>query len=534
MKDNVKAPTQQQSLEPAASTFEEQRQLSSVSTDTSGPSDCSQEKGLSSISSLQAVMPNSKSHEKSPVRSTSIDAAPPTHAVGSLEITTNGGVQSTDGFSTMPTRSLRKRKEPPIFASDPVTEALRPLTDEERQNWKGWVELESDPAIFNHILRRWGIQDVKVQEVFGLDDTCMSFVLKPIYGMIFLFRYHDDDAEAHDDAQKCPKHVWFANQTTTNACATIALLNIVMNVPGLDLGENLQAFKETTQQLKPPYRGKRLGDNAFIRGIHNSFARRMDILNADLLLKNEYDDWVKTNRNAPKKAPAVKKKQTKKKWKKKKMNDEPGYHFIAYVPIQGEVWRLDGLQREPVKLGDCGNDWIDVAKANIMQRALQYQDDGVEYSLMSLCKSPTRLAIEGMASNLHLIQAVERALSELIPDWRVFMEAGTATTIEDTSTMCKVTRDLVDRVAPSASERAKLDAAVNDPTKLQDLYNKLVKEQDGLKNIYLEEVGMVGQEDEQALKKKIDHTATLYRAMQALAEAGVLGDIVNDVQRAGG
>lgn len=73
----------------------------------------------------------------------------------------------------------------------------------------------------------------------------------------------------------------------------------------------------------------------------------MDILNADLALKNEYDKWIKAKKNPPKKN--VKKKATPK--KKKKDEDEPGYHFIAYVPIQGEVWRLDGLQRDPVNLG---------------------------------------------------------------------------------------------------------------------------------------------------------------------------------------
>lgn len=62
-------------------------------------------------------------------------------------------------------------------------------------------------------------------------------------------------------------------QTITNACATIALLNIVMNVPKIDLGENLSAFKAETKGLKPAYRGRRLGRDDFIRNIHNSFAR---------------------------------------------------------------------------------------------------------------------------------------------------------------------------------------------------------------------------------------------------------------------
>jgi ubiquitin carboxyl-terminal hydrolase L5 len=107
--------------------------------------------------------------------------------------------------------------------------------------------------------------------------------------LIFLFRYWDEDDEEAEELPKCPNNVWFANQVTfpipikrtdpneiqtiTNACATIALLNIIMNVPKVDLGKNLSAFKAETKGLKPPYRGQTLGENEFIRSIHNSFAR---------------------------------------------------------------------------------------------------------------------------------------------------------------------------------------------------------------------------------------------------------------------
>jgi ubiquitin carboxyl-terminal hydrolase L5 len=45
-------------------------------------------------------------------------------------------------------RSLRKRKSNGHHgnALAPVEEVMKPLTDEERRNWKGWVELESDPV----------------------------------------------------------------------------------------------------------------------------------------------------------------------------------------------------------------------------------------------------------------------------------------------------------------------------------------------------------------------------------------------------
>jgi ubiquitin carboxyl-terminal hydrolase L5 len=49
-----------------------------------------------------------------------------------------------------------------------------------------------------------------------------------------------------------------------------------MNVPKIDLGEKLGTFKAETKGLKPAYRGQELGDNKFIRNIHNSFASVAD------------------------------------------------------------------------------------------------------------------------------------------------------------------------------------------------------------------------------------------------------------------
>ena len=48
------------------------------------------------------------------------------------------------------TRTLRPHSSDRQNGSGPdaVAEAMKPLTDEERRNWKGWVELESDPVGF--------------------------------------------------------------------------------------------------------------------------------------------------------------------------------------------------------------------------------------------------------------------------------------------------------------------------------------------------------------------------------------------------
>lgn len=44
-------------------------------------------------------------------------------------------------------RTLRQRSNKQNgTAADPAEEAMKPLTNEERRSWKGWVELESDPV----------------------------------------------------------------------------------------------------------------------------------------------------------------------------------------------------------------------------------------------------------------------------------------------------------------------------------------------------------------------------------------------------
>lgn len=62
-------------------------------------------------------------------------------------------------------------------------------------------------------------------------------------------------------------------QTVDNACASVALLNIVNNIPNIELGEHLSQFKDFTAGLTPALRGDAISNFSFVKRIHNSFAR---------------------------------------------------------------------------------------------------------------------------------------------------------------------------------------------------------------------------------------------------------------------
>jgi ubiquitin carboxyl-terminal hydrolase L5 len=117
------------------------------------------------------------------------------------------------------------------------------------------------------MLKSLQIQDVKVQEVFSLDDDMLQFLPKPVFGLIFLFQFQEDTTLPQE--QTCPDHVWFANQTTSNACASIALLNIIMNASISDIGPVLTEFKNYSMPLTPAVRGLAVSNHETIRQTHN-------------------------------------------------------------------------------------------------------------------------------------------------------------------------------------------------------------------------------------------------------------------------
>ena len=49
--------------------------------------------------------------------------------------------------------------------------------------------------------------------------------------------------------------------------------------------------------------------------------------------------------------------------------DDDLFHFVAFVPIKGRLYELDGLQEGPIDLGPCDQEnWLSVAKPLLDER----------------------------------------------------------------------------------------------------------------------------------------------------------------------
>lgn len=132
--------------------------------------------------------------------------------------------------------------------------------------------------------------------------------------------------------------IFFAKQVINNACATQAILSILLNCkhPDLTLGETLTDFKDFCQSFDAQNKGLTLSNASQIRTVHNSFARQT---------------LFELDSKSPDK-------------------DDDVYHFVGYIPIDGRLYELDGLKEGPIDLGAINTDqnWIDVVKPIIEKR----------------------------------------------------------------------------------------------------------------------------------------------------------------------
>ncbi|UMM16294.1 hypothetical protein L5515_013368 [Caenorhabditis briggsae] len=212
-----------------------------------------------------------------------------------------------------------------------------------------WCLIESDPGVFTEMLRGFAVDGLQVEELWSLDDD--KALMKPVYGLIFLFKWRQGDEGAGVPSTK--ENIFFAQQVIQNACATQALINLLMNVsdPAVKLGPILTQYKEFAIDMDPATRGLCLSNCEDIRTVHNSFSRQTLF---ELDVKGGYS--------------------------------EDNYHFVTYVPIGDKVFELDGLREAPLEVSDLpdGKDWVEAVRPIIQERMAKYSQGEITFNLMAL------------------------------------------------------------------------------------------------------------------------------------------------------
>jgi len=216
-----------------------------------------------------------------------------------------------------------------------------------------WTTIESDPGVFTQLIKEMGVEGILVEEIYDLSEEALEN-LKPVYGLIFLFNWAKNEAPVDMDAIN---KMFFAKQKVNNACATQAILGILLNLSEneIKLGKELEQFKENTKDLDPTMKGIAIGENDHIRKVHNSF-KTQEPFESDERMATSKDDV---------------------------------FHFISYVPVNGHLMEIDGLKEGPVNHGECTKEnWLSKVKPVIENRIAQYQTSEIRFNLMAVVKDP--------------------------------------------------------------------------------------------------------------------------------------------------
>lgn len=125
--------------------------------------------------------------------------------------------------------------------------------------------------------------------------------------MIFCFKI-TDEKDTRQSLKEYDHELFYAEQVINNACATQAILSVLMNCSHVDIGDELKNLKDFSMAMSAKDKGYAIGNSDTIRVAHNSFARQ--------------EPFEIEERKATK--------------------DDECFHFIAYIPFNGKLYELDG------------------------------------------------------------------------------------------------------------------------------------------------------------------------------------------------
>ena len=104
-------------------------------------------------------------------------------------------------------------------------------------------------GVFTSLTRKLGIRNLELVEMYDIEPWAVDH-LNP-RGLIFCFLWRKDSHRPADFDDSAAERVWFANQLSDDACASHAILNVVLNCPDIDVGDSLRAFKQDTELMSP-------------------------------------------------------------------------------------------------------------------------------------------------------------------------------------------------------------------------------------------------------------------------------------------
>lgn len=113
-------------------------------------------------------------------------------------------------------------------------------------------------------------------------------------------------------------------------------------------------------------------------------------MSVDVSLKGDALRYERKKKEAAERAPQGRRRKRRKVTMDADYN-ENGFHFIAYAPAIGSIWKMDGMEPSPRKIGDVAESggWLFAAIGDLQSQMQSAQTNDMEFSLLSLVHSTT-------------------------------------------------------------------------------------------------------------------------------------------------
>jgi ubiquitin carboxyl-terminal hydrolase L5 len=175
--------------------------------------------------------------------------------------------------------------------------------------------------------------------------------------------------------------LYFAKQVIVNACATQAILGILMNNDEtLDIGSELTELKSFTKLMDPYMKGLCISNCEKVRIEHNKFAKPEPFVFSQ---------------------------------KRKATEEDEVFHYVSYIHFKNSIYEIDGLQEGPILL--CDNvskaEWIDKVKPMILERINLYANNEIKFNLLALVPDRRARLIGEEKEIVARIEYINRILS---------------------------------------------------------------------------------------------------------------------------
>jgi len=191
--------------------------------------------------------------------------------------------------------------------------------------------------------------------------------------------------------------MFFAHQLIPNSCATHALLSILLNCQGIELGSLISRLKTETTGFNPEMKGYAIGNIPELAYAHSKHARP----ESNPVSSSAMDDKQPNGLTSS-------------------VRTMEAFHYTCYLPINGRLFELDGLKPYPIDHGPLATKsetWHDKAR-RVVRARISHATGGelchdIRYNLMAVVPCQIKHYRSELTESIRKLRAVTDAITSL-------------------------------------------------------------------------------------------------------------------------